>query len=1252
MDVRDGPLARAAAVAAWAPGAWALVCLGPLVARAGRVALPATPGPGTCERCGRAGRLGRLWTAATHPFVTQEETDAYLERIPTKSDAGLASLHAQRNRTLLLSCVALIQAAAFVGHASATGLARPLAATAPAVSNAAAWMLVAAWAMRRPDTPSSLITTLVLCAFGSAHIRILGRLPDLALDLPTFALACDVVLPALALGLLLAMPVQPGGYAVQVSTEERERVAFMTDPQRSASSLPLERESMTDNYDVAPTSPEDYTTLWSAMTYHWMGGLMNLATRRSLRPDDIWRLRSINDTSLLYSKYMRLLPPKPQGTGLLRRLVRMSAFDATLDMAWKVGGVALNYAGPALSKRILECIQEDGTSPSDEPRDPVRGARWPPRQEALAWAMCALLVALIRQVAELINFHQARQVGMRIRQVLTVELFDKTLRAKVVLAPSKSLATEPVPVSVASTAETTPAPTPAPRSGSQAASIHSVSSDESALLETTEEDEGTTSSAAGSDVGLVVNMMATDINNLLRMGCDLHNLYGAPIEILIASMFLYSLLGTAALVGIGVLAVSVPLNYATGRLLKALSLAYQQKRDRRIALEAELFRSIKYIKAQGLDSLWESRVRRARNTELWALAKCRIVNAFVSVYWAAIPLCTALLAFGLYTVALNHHLTIPVAFTAVALFDMLRGPLEVLPTFLTLFIQALVSIRRLETFLSESEVAPVPDVLVPAKTSERGKKLPPTVQIEDAVFTWPESAHTTSETTLGDEGRPIFRLRVPELTLPGRGLCVVEGKTAAGKSALLLAILGELDQTGTLRRTPDVSYQAQATWLEGGSSVRSNILFGAPYDSQRYNAAVAASALDTDLLDNETFPQGDATRVSIQTLSGGQKARVALARALYAPNAHLILLDDCLSAVDAHIQRRIVEDALLGPLGAGSSDRLVVIATHHAHLLRAKADVVVDIDHGAVSVTYQTPIRSAPSMSTSPSEPQAVSESAAETTRPTATSTSGINSLGMSSQQTEELLYQSEKRREGVASWRALNGYLLASGYGIWMGFLLTQAFQRAFDIGEQLWVRKWGEEGPASSSPRHNDTYYLTRYGLIILAGIACVAGRYIFIYFGSQRASRSMHRSLLRAVLAATPRWHDSVPVGRLINLFSADMNVVDQDLPNSIQGSLATVVWVTGSLAVIFAFVPSFLLPIAFLATVGPSYVRGFIAAMRDMQRVQSVVASPIYTFFGQVMAGSCTIRAFGQQGRLHAEMVHVSRQLSSAFPSHAN
>lgn len=1209
MDVPDGPLQKAAAVAIWAPGASALVALTAGAGRAGRIALAASsldassPSPSSWK-------ILRVLHALTHPFVSQEEADVFLDRVPTKSDASQASLRRQRHRSVFLSVTALLQAASFAIPAVEAGTA--FSESAARVANAAAWILVTVWALRCPAIPSFLIATVVFIAFGSALVRFLAYLPDLSFDWATAALALDVSLSLAALILILAMPVQAGGYTGQVSEEERDRVMFMTDPTRSAQTLPPEAERMTDNYDLAPTTPEDYTTLFSALTYYWMGGIMNLATRRTLRPDDIWRMRTINDTLLLFSKYARLLPRFPSGAGLLRRLIRLSAYDAFLDMVWKMGGVALNYAGPALSKRILECIEEDnrGQQPAD--------GRWTPRREALVWAMCALLVATFRQVAELINFHQARQVGMRIRQMLTVELFDKTLRTKVALAAPKATG------SASATAPAHPSSETTPPNMSDTASTLTAESDESAVSdqEVTEE----SSQSTGTDVGIVVNMMATDINNLLRMGCDLHNLYGAPIEILIASLFLYSLLGSSALVGIGVLAFSVPVNYYTGNIMKYVSSTYQQKRDRRIALETEMFRAIRYIKAQGLDSLWESRVRRARNAELWALAKYRICTTLIAIYWAAVPLSTALLVFGLYTIVSGNHLTIPVAFTSVSLFAMLRGPLEVLPTFMSLFIQAWVSIRRLETFLSEAEVSRIPDV-VALKGKDDRDETPPTVQICDAVFTWPKPAYLERDDAVASTS---FRLRVSELTLPPRGLCVVEGKTASGKSALLLALLGEMDQQGTLRRTPFISYQAQSTWLEGGSSVRSNILFGSPYDPERYDLAVSSSALDTDLADKETFPQGDNTRVSVQTLSGGQRARLALARALYAPQARLILLDDCLSAVDAHIQRRIVEQALLGPLGASSSNRLVVIATHHAHLLRAYADVILHIEHGHVSTQYQSPAPITPSAHLSngtSKQPQDKQQAtfAADRKRNLASS--------------QELLYKNEARREGVTSWVALNGYIAASGYLVWFGYLIVMGIQWFFDLSEQLWVRKWGEQGPASEHPRHQDPYYLLGYGVILFLGISAVTARYVYLYIGAQRASRSIHRSLLRTILAATPRWHDSVPVGRLINLFSADMMVVDQDLPNSITNTLSKVIWFLGSLVVIVIFVPGFLVPITILVAIGPRYVRGFMAAMRDMQRIQSVVASPIYTFFGQVMEGSPTIRAFSQQGRLRADMIHV-------------
>lgn len=289
-------------------------------------------------------------------------------------------------------------------------------------------------------------------------------------------------------------------------------------------------------------------------------------------------------------------------------------------------------------KKILESIEEASHGDSDSATN-----AWTPRQRAFVFACIALLLTFIRFISELLNFHAARQVGLRIRITLVVECFEKALRRRDL---SGAVASE--------------------------------------------------SQDSGADLGKIVNIMATDINTLLRMGCDLHQLYGAPVEAIVAISLLYGVLGKAAFVGLSILLLAVPVNYYLGNLNFKLQRSYSASRDVRISLTNEMLGSIKFLKLQGVDSQWSDQVLKARETELKHLLRTRITGFMLNMLWSVVPILVSFSSFLYYVRVQKEELTIAVIFTAITLFTLLRSPLNVIPTFFLLSLQALVSVRRLE----------------------------------------------------------------------------------------------------------------------------------------------------------------------------------------------------------------------------------------------------------------------------------------------------------------------------------------------------------------------------------------------------------------------------------------------------------------------------------------------------------------------------------------------------------------------------
>lgn len=290
------------------------------------------------------------------------------------------------------------------------------------------------------------------------------------------------------------------------------------------------------------------------------------------------------------------------------------------------------------------------------------------------------------------------------------------------------------------------------------------------------------------------------------------------------------------------------------------------------------------------------------------------------------------------------ELTPAVAFTAIGVFSNLEVTLGVIPELTTDLIDAKVSIERIEKYLGAPEIS--------ANTNDA-----PNVSFEKASIAWPSNEEK-------EDGDERYVLRNLDISFPEGELSVVSGKTGTGKSLLLAAILGEVDVLSGKINVPrppltrdrydhlatrdnwiipsSIAFVAQIPWIEN-ASIRDNILFGLPFDEERYNKVIEVCALKKDL---EMLTDGESTEIGANgiNLSGGQKWRVTFARALYS-RAGILILDDIFSAVDAHVGRFIFEKGLTGELGVG---RTRILVTHHVALCRPKTKYFVELGDGTV----------------------------------------------------------------------------------------------------------------------------------------------------------------------------------------------------------------------------------------------------------------------------------------------------------------
>ena len=342
---------------------------------------------------------------------------------------------------------------------------------------------------------------------------------------------------------------------------------------------------------------------------------------------------------------------------------------------------------------------------------------------------------------------------------------------------------------------------------------------------------------------------------------------------------------------------------------------------------AEIVNNMKSIKLYAWGSAFMQKLNYVRNDqELKTLRKIGAAQSVANFTWSTTPFLVSCSTFTVFVLTKSTPLTTDIVFPALTLFNLLTFPLAILPMVITSIIEASVAVGRLTSYFLAEELQD-DAVVVKGPVDENGEE---SITIRDGTFSWDRHAGRTALEDIS------FTASKGELT------CIV-GRVGAGKSSFLQAILGDLWKVkGQVIVHGATAYVAQQPWVMN-ASVKENILFGHRFDPVFYDRTVKACALTEDFAQ---LPDGDETEVGERgiSLSGGQKARLTLARAVYA-RADVYLLDDCLSAVDQHVGRHLIEN-VFGPTGL-LSGKTRVLATNSIPVLK-EADYICLIREGKI----------------------------------------------------------------------------------------------------------------------------------------------------------------------------------------------------------------------------------------------------------------------------------------------------------------
>ncbi|KAJ3181536.1 hypothetical protein HDU85_003477 [Gaertneriomyces sp. JEL0708] len=972
--------------------------------------------------------------------------------------------------------------------------------------------------------------------------------------------------------------------------------------------------------DSRPPWPEFDSSRISRMFFFWLDRLIVLGNRQPLQDDNLYDLAPQDSSATIINKFQfiqKKYPQKPLHVHLFHLIKYTWAYQLMCAVAFST----LSLAGPLFLNLIVGWISN------------------PQKSTTMGWILILgmFFSSVSRPLFAAQLFHTGRRVTLLVKSSLIDAIYRKSLR--------KTTGGQP--------------------GGGDAGSDQ-------------------------SSTGKTVTLMSVDMSRLEMVFSYSHRfVIELPLLGSLAILGLFYTVGWAALAGVTVIAISCLLGTVLGQEVAKVQDVLMSATDRRVSVTNEMFRGIRIIKYFAWEPRFEDRVSQVREAELTRLRSFyyRFIG-FSGMSFASSVLVT-FSTFLCYTYVGGHTLDARTAFTSIALLQQIANMLSEVPWLMMELAQASVSFKRIKDFLCEEELKKftmdkeeTDDKKVGFEHatfvhygSDEGKDIAGTQVAEEAndenaplMNTATVEYGAVSEPEVNVKGS-IFRLKDLDISLPVGELTLVAGGTGAGKSSFLLALLGELKPIAGKTYFPckSTAYVPQTPWLIN-ATIRDNILFGTPYDKARYQEVIECCAL---LRDFEILEGGDLTEVGEGgvNLSGGQKARISLARAAYS-FAQTVLLDDVLAAVDAPTAKHLFNKCILGWMNG----RTRILVSHHVGLCAPKADYVVYMNAGEIVA------RGLPA--------EVVKDPRAE----------GVHKVNLHIQDMDDTidaeidepdipipnaaskegegttLVEDEERATGNVKAYVYWAYIRAcGGLGALFCFTVCLIVANFSQVANDWWLKQWADAGVEEahfvshhigalktegmylwrSSPwrltNHAQSivntreavtapdtlYYMTVYGLLGLLLIASSAILSAYNILVGMRASRRLHNDLLKAILRSPLRFFEITPLGRILNRFSKDLKHIDTELSWTIFAFLQQVIKGIYTLGVVGWVSPFFLVAMMPISLIYKAIAARYLNVSRELKRLESISRSPIFNQFSETLAGVTTIRAFHAENRFSAQ-----------------
>uniref|UniRef100_A0A0R3RUJ2 ABC-type glutathione-S-conjugate transporter n=1 Tax=Elaeophora elaphi TaxID=1147741 RepID=A0A0R3RUJ2_9BILA len=697
-------------------------------------------------------------------------------------------------------------------------------------------------------------------------------------------------------------------------------------------------------------------------------------------------------------------------------------------------------------------------------------------------------------------------------------------------------------------------------------------------------------------VGEIVNLMAIDVESLQFITPYIQQFWSSPFQIILVLIYLFFTIGASAACGVTVMVLFLPVNVITSVIVKKWQIQQMSLKDERMKMCNEILNGIKVIKLYAWEPPMEEAIERNRCKELRLIRKAGLTRGVIDTFNTSSPFFVAMLTFATYTLSNPSHILTPqIAFVSLTLFNQLRSPMAVIAYLMKQAVEAVVANKRIKSFLVADELSPLTIDRI-TDHSDVGNA----VEIKEARLSWNIKELKTI-------------LEIDYFTIPKKSLIAVVGRVGSGKSSLLSAILGEMEKVkGYIGVSGQMATVSQQPWIQS-ATLRENVIFGKQFNRKDYDKIMKACALVKDLT---ILPNGDATDIGEKgiNLSGGQKARVALARAVY-QNRDIYLLDDPLSSVDSHVGKHIFEN-VIGPDGLLRYKTRVLVTNNLVYL--HKVDIVAYMQDGKL-VAYG-PYKKLLEQSESFSKFVEVCKNENEKEKRSSEKGSETEESEESGAEVEDVKQASPDRFD-----QQISTLRRSSPTGSLSGFSNISINSGKKDEERKSIIDEKVEVGRVTTK----QFSLAERLGVYAALGFAegfCFFAATIFLMISGLRASHNLHAPLLHRLLRSSMLFFDKTPIGRILNRLGKDIDVIDQSLPMSFRFFIYCVENVATILIIIIISTPIFAVTIVPLALFYYTSLHFYVPTSRQIKRLESTNRSPIYQHFEKTVRGLTCIRAF--------------------------